>query len=120
MSGDVDSAGVAEFRIIDPPRISPNPVFPNRFVLIPVILLAALGAGLGASFAMARFFPKFHAVAALRQLTQRPVLCSVSIHETPRLIWRRRFANAAFARGFVSLILMYGAWISWVSLNVRG
>ena len=29
MSGDVDSAGLAEFRIIDPPRISPNQCFPT-------------------------------------------------------------------------------------------
>ena len=119
LSSDVDSAGVAEFRIIDPPRISPNPVFPNRFLLIPMVMLAALGAGLAASFAMSRFFPTFHSVAALRQLTQRPVLCSVSIHETPHLIWRRRLANTAFAGGFVSLMLTYGAWVAWVSLNVR-
>ena len=120
MSSDVDSAGVAEFRIIDPPRISPNPVFPNRFLLIPVVLLAALGAGLAASFAMARVFPTFHSVAALREFTQRPVLGSVSMHETPRLIWRNRFANTAFAGGLGSLILAYGAWIAWLSLNVRG
>ncbi|MGZ9075788.1 MAG: XrtA system polysaccharide chain length determinant [Burkholderiaceae bacterium] len=119
ISSNVDSAGVAEFRIIEPPRISPDPVFPNRFLLIPVIMLAALGAGLGASFAMARLFPTFHSVAALRQFTQRPVLCSVSLHETPRLIWRRRLANTAFAGGLGSLILTYGAWITWLSLNVR-
>ena len=57
--GDVDSAGLAEFRIIDPPRISPNPVFPNRLALIPLVLLAALGAGLAASFAMARVLADF-------------------------------------------------------------
>ena len=120
LSSDVDSAGVAEFRIIEPPRISPEPVFPNRFLLIPVIMLAALGAGLGASFAMARFFPTFHSVASLRQFTQRPVLCSVSVHETPALIRHKWFANAAFAGGLGSLVLTYGAWIAWLSLNVRG
>ena len=119
MSGDVDSAGLAEFRIIDPPRISPNPVFPNRIVLIPLVLLAALGAGLAASFAMARVFPTFHAVAALREFTQRPVLGAVSMLESAHLVWRRRFANATFASGFAMLILAYGAWVTWVSMSAR-
>ncbi|MGH6609122.1 MAG: XrtA system polysaccharide chain length determinant, partial [Burkholderiaceae bacterium] len=119
LSSDVDSAGVAEFRIIDPPRISPNPVSPNRFLLMPLILLLALGAGVGASFAMARLFPTFHAVSALRQFTERPVLCSVSIQETARTIWRRRFGNTAFAGGLITLMLTYGAWIAWVSVNGR-
>ena len=119
MSGDVDSAGLAEFRIIDPPRISPNPVFPNRIVLIPLVLLAALGAGLAASFAMARVFPTFHAVAALREFTQRPVLGAVSMLETARVVWRRRVANATFASGFATLILACGAWVTWVSMHAR-
>ena len=59
MSEDVNSAGFAEFRIIDPPRITPNPVFPNRLSLIPLVMLAALGAGLAASFAMAQRNPDF-------------------------------------------------------------
>ena len=119
MSGDVDSAGLAEFRIIDPPRISPNPVFPNRIVLIPLVLLAALGAGLAASFAMARVFPTFHAVAALREFTQRPVLGAVSMLETAHVVWRRRVANATFASGCATLLLACGAWVTWVSMHAR-
>ena len=119
LSGDVDSAGVAEFRIIDPPRISPNPVFPNRIMLIPLVLLAALGAGLAASFAVARIFPTFHAVAALREFTQRPVLGAVSMLETARMGWRRRLANATFASGFAMLILACGAWVTWISTHAR-
>ncbi len=119
MSSEVDSAGLAEFRIIDPPRIAPQPVSPNRFLLASLIVLAALGAGLAASFTTTRVFPTFHAVAVLRQLTQRPVLGSVSMQETDRLVWRRRFANAGFASGFATLILTYGVYVVWASLNVR-
>ena len=119
MSGEVDSAGLAEFRIIDPPRIAPNPVFPNRVALIFLVMLAALGAGLASSYAMAQVFPTFHGVAALREFTQRPVLGSVSMLETGPLLWRRRFANAAFASGLAALIVTYGAWVTWVSVSAR-
>ena len=119
LSGNVDSAGLAEFRIIDPPRIAPKPVFPNRLALIFLVLLAALGAGLGASFAVARVFPTFHAVSTLRQLTQRPVLGSVSILDTDPVVQRRRLANTAFVSGFAMLIFAYGAWVTWVSVTAR-
>lgn len=119
LGGNVDSAGLAEFRIIEPPRIAPNPVFPNRLALILLVLLVSIGTGLAASFAMAQTFPTFHAVAALRQFTQRPVLGSVSILENAQTIWRQRFSNAAFAGGSAMLIVACGAWAVWATMNVR-
>lgn len=118
LSEDVDTAGLAAFRIIDPPRTSPFPVFPNRLVLIPLILLGAIGAGLAASFAVAQAMPTLHGVAALRQLTPRPVLGSVSVLQTGAWIWRRRLANTAFAGAFALLLVTYGAWVSWMSMSV--
>jgi polysaccharide chain length determinant protein (PEP-CTERM system associated) len=45
MSGDLDVAsGVADFRLIDPPRVSARPVSPNRFLLYPLALVVAIGA----------------------------------------------------------------------------
>ena len=49
LTGKLEDAGVAEFRIIDPPRVSPIPVAPNRLVLILGLVAASLLAGLGAS-----------------------------------------------------------------------
>jgi polysaccharide chain length determinant protein (PEP-CTERM system associated) len=116
---DVDSAGLAEFRIIDPPRVAPNPVFPNRLALIFVVLVAAIGAGLAASFAMARVRPTFHAVAALREFTQRPVLGSVSMLATDADLRRRRLANVAFGGGLAGLLVACGLWVTVVSMSTR-
>jgi glycyl-tRNA synthetase (class II) len=43
MTGNLDSvAGVADFRLIDPPRVSQRPVAPNRSLLLVGVLVAVL------------------------------------------------------------------------------
>jgi polysaccharide chain length determinant protein (PEP-CTERM system associated) len=116
---DVNSAGLAEFRIIDPPRVAPNPVFPNRLALIFLVLVAAVGAGLAATFALARVRPTFHAVAALQEFTQRPVLGSVSMLATNADIRRQRLANIAFGGGLAGLLIACGLWVTVVSMSTR-
>src|SRR5262245_21700918 len=73
------SAQLAEFRVIDPPRVLPKPVYPNRALLAPLVLLGALCAGAFAAFAMAHVFPTIESSRALREIGQRPVLGSVTM-----------------------------------------
>jgi uncharacterized protein involved in exopolysaccharide biosynthesis len=50
MSGELDEvSGMADFRLIDPPRVSPQPVSPNRMLLLPLVLLLAVAGGLVAA-----------------------------------------------------------------------
>ena len=70
MAEDVDGlARMAEFRIIDPPRISPKAVFPNRLALVPLVLALALAAGMAAALAVSQILPTFHDARQLRQST---------------------------------------------------
>ena len=47
ISGDMQTvAGVADFRLIDPPRVSPRPVPPDRRTLVLLALVLALAAGI--------------------------------------------------------------------------
>ena len=120
MSGDLDMAsGVADFRLIDPPRASPRPVSPNRPLLLPLALAAALGSGLFVSFAAAQLRPVFHTAAELREKTQLPLLGVVSLvmSETDRRRDRvdlLRFVAAsgglvgAFALGLAAMSLLAG------------
>jgi polysaccharide chain length determinant protein (PEP-CTERM system associated) len=79
MSGELDVAsGVADFRLIDPPRVSPKPVAPNRFLLLSGALIAALLAGLFTAFAASQLRPVYFNSNELRQRTELPVLGVVS------------------------------------------
>ena len=70
MSGQLESASsLADFRVIDPPRANPRPVAPNRALLMPLALLAALGAGLGVAFLMSQVRPVFFEASTLRTAT---------------------------------------------------
>ena len=61
MGVDVQDTGGTQFRVIDPPRVSPQPVAPTRIMLLGVALLARAAApGLAASFVASEIMPTFH------------------------------------------------------------
>jgi len=110
---EVSGAG-AEFRLIDPPRASTKPVFPDRLALVPMVLGISLGAGLFAAFAVAQIFPTVADTRSLRQIGNRPVLGTVSMLVSGPMLRRRRVFHAAFGSGVASLLVLYGAWFAWV------
>jgi polysaccharide chain length determinant protein (PEP-CTERM system associated) len=120
MSEGVDaSAGLAEFRVIDPPRVSPKPVFPGRSTLMPIVLLLAMAAGVLVSFALSQLYPTVHDARSLRVTAGRPVLGTISMLADAAVRNRQRFATAMFAVAFGGLLLFYGAWLTWMSVNPR-
>ncbi|MEO8855598.1 MAG: chain length-determining protein, partial [Burkholderiaceae bacterium] len=79
-SGDLDTAsGLADFRLIDPPRASSKPVAPNRLLLLPVALVAALGAGLGIAFVLSQLKAVFFDARAVRNTIGLPILGVVTL-----------------------------------------
>jgi polysaccharide chain length determinant protein (PEP-CTERM system associated) len=123
MSGELDAAaGVAEFRLIDPPRVAPRPVAPNRLLLLPGVLLASLGFGLAFAFAAVQFRPTFAHPDELRLKTGLPLLGVVSMLVTDadrrrERVSALRFITASgglvgiFVAGLIAMTLMnrYGA-----------
>jgi polysaccharide chain length determinant protein (PEP-CTERM system associated) len=96
MSGELDVAsGVAEFRLIDPPRVAPKPVSPNRLLLVPLVLLASLLMGLFSAFAASQLRPTFGDADELRLRTGLPLLGVVTMLTTDG---DRRRARASLFR----------------------
>lgn len=108
ISGELDVAsGVADFRLVDPPRASPKPVAPNRLLLMAGTLLAALGAGVFAAFAASQLRPVFHDAGELRLRTELPVLGVVSRLMSEAEKRRERVDLMRFAAGSGGLIATY-------------
>jgi polysaccharide chain length determinant protein (PEP-CTERM system associated) len=111
MSGELDVAsGIADFRLIDPPRVSPKPVSPNRLALLPVSLVAALAIGIGIAFLASQLRPVFSDPHQLRSKTGLPILgvVSMSLNDGQRRAERR------------SMISFYGASAGLVGMFVVG
>ncbi len=115
---EVIGAG-AEFRLVDPPRVSPKPVFPDRFALVPLVLGLAFGVGLLVAFAFAQIFPTVADSRALRQIGNRPVLGSVSMLISGPMLRRRRMLHAAFGSAVAGLLVFYGGWIAWIGWTLN-
>jgi polysaccharide chain length determinant protein (PEP-CTERM system associated) len=108
MSGELEAAsGVADFRLIDPPRVSPKPVAPNRLLLLPGVLLASLLLGAFASFSVAQFRPVFFDGNALREMTGLPLLGRVSYVGDPATERLEKIKLRLFFGLLAALIGMY-------------
>jgi len=106
---DVQDTGGARFRIIDPPRVSPQPVAPNRLALLGLAFVFSLGAGLFASLGASQLLPTFHEARALREVSKRPILGMVSMLPSEALYRIRRRNSWLFASGLGGLIAALGA-----------
>ena len=109
MSGELDVAsGVAEFRLIDPPRVAPKPVAPNRLLLLPGVLVAALALGIFFAFAASQLRPTFAEGEELRLKTGLPLLGVVSALTTDEDRRKERvslFRFVSASGGLVSLFV---------------
>jgi uncharacterized protein involved in exopolysaccharide biosynthesis len=102
-----------KFRVIDPASQPTVPSAPNRPLLLTVILIAAIGAGIGAAFVAGQLQRTFPAQGKLAEATGLPVLGTISQVLTPalradrrrRLVWLGGGAGALFA-GYAVLMLV--------------
>jgi polysaccharide chain length determinant protein (PEP-CTERM system associated) len=120
MSGDLDSAtGVADFRLIDPPRASPKPVAPNRLLLMPMALLAALAAGLGVTFLLSQIRAVFYDADAMSEALGLPLLGVVSLVVDDGSAQRRKSELIKFLAATGALVVVVGLGMAALFLTSR-
>jgi uncharacterized protein involved in exopolysaccharide biosynthesis len=119
MGKDVQDTGGARFRVIDPPRVSPQPVAPNRLALLGLACVFSLGAGLFASVAASQLMPTFHEAHTLREVSKRPILGMVSMLPSEALYRLRRRNSWLFAGGLGGLFASFSAIFAFALLVGR-
>lgn len=101
-------ADKVQFRVVDAPQVPLLPISPDRPILYSAVLVAGLGAGLGAAFLLVQLDRSFSTLASLRGFGL-PVLGSIS---RVNLFGNRRRAvqqTAGLAASVFALLMIYGA-----------
>lgn len=115
LAGSIEeTTGSREFRVVDPPRVSPRPVTPNRPLLLGASFLLSIIIGLAMALLRELQNPVFHEPNALKQATSVPLFGAVGLHRDPAAQRKLRSQRTGFAllAGaytliFVLLILAY-------------
>lgn len=119
---DATGEGV-KFRVIEPPRVPLDPSGPNRTLFMGVVLLAGLGAGLGIALLLSQLKTTFDNRTMLRNVTDLPVLGTISMEWTPAQRVKMRIEVVVFTFFTLLLMLAYGAAVVFqdhgVSLMAR-
>lgn len=119
ITGDVEESDVAMgFRVIDPPQVPLAPTTPNRARLISLVLLVALGGGIGVAFLISQFRPTFSDERRLKEVSGLPVLGTIAMAWTDEQKKRRRRGIAAFVLSVLSLLSAYIAVMASLVLTV--
>jgi polysaccharide chain length determinant protein (PEP-CTERM system associated) len=100
-----------KFRIIEPPFVPLSPSFPNRKVLDVMILSLALGCGYGISLLISLLKPVYSSSAEMRRLVNYPVLGSIGIFETRKMLFSRRRNLILFAGANLSIVVIAGIFV---------
>ncbi|PPE69169.1 chain length-determining protein [Caldimonas thermodepolymerans] len=113
------SSPLTDFRLVEPARVAPTPVFPSRKVLAVLVVLAAIGAGVAATFGLSQLSPSFDNERTLRELSGRPVLGTVSLVLSNAARVQQRRALVGFAGAVALFFVANAGWVAWVAFQSR-
>ena len=102
------TTGNISFREVDPPKVTEEPVAPNRLLLYSAVLIAAMGVGLGLAFVLAQLKGDYDNTRSLSQDLKVPVLGEISMVLTDRQKRMKVLQNIVFVLIGLMLIPLYG------------
>jgi polysaccharide chain length determinant protein (PEP-CTERM system associated) len=120
ISGEMQAVtGVADFRLVDPPRVAPGAVSPNRILLISLSLLVAAAAGLAVMFISKEVRPCIFDRQQLRTVSGLPILGVVSLVDSEQLRSERKRDLRRLAKAAAGLVAAYAMFVATMTLLTR-
>lgn len=110
---------MADFRVVEPPRVAPEPVGPTRKTFALMVVVLALVAGALTAWAMGWLQPSFSSERRLEALTGRPVLGRISMALSPDMQAQLRRDHVQFASATGLFFVGCAAWLAWLVLQSR-
>ena len=111
------TSSMADFRLIEPPRVLPTPVFPSRIQLALGVMLLAVASGIAVAYAQTLLNPVFSSERELREFTKRPVLGSLLKVEDPRDRDLERQDRIKLSGVMGLFVLANVGWVAWITMR---
>ncbi|WP_290871843.1 XrtA system polysaccharide chain length determinant [Aquabacterium sp.] len=108
----------AEFRVVEPPRVSDSATKPSRLMIALLGFIAAIGGGFAAAFGLSQVLPTVQTTRQLSELTGRPTLGSVAMVSTPADLEDAQKQLRLFMAVSTLFILANIGWIVVVKLKL--
>lgn len=106
-----ETTNVAEFRVVEPPRVASQPAKPSRMLIAVASMFLAVLAGVAATFGVTQLFPTVLDTSQLKNLTGRPVLGSISMVVSPAALESTHRQNRHFSLTVAAFLLANVAWL---------
>lgn len=117
ISGEMQSvSGVGDFKMIDPPRVSPKPVAPNRALLLALALVFSLAAGVATAYGATMLNQTFYDVRTLLDATALPVLGTIMMMEGGGMRHETKKSIVRFVAKLGALLAVYAAGFAATAL----
>lgn len=110
-----ESSQLADFRVVEPPRVSPSAVFPNRLHMVGLSVLLTLLMSLGSVLVAETLQPTVDHAAALEKLIGRKVIGAVSVSRSLAALQEQAVQARRYLAGCAGLLVMMTAWFGWIA-----
>lgn len=102
---------LADFRVVEPPRVKPSPVKPSRTLVAFLAIFAALAAGAATTFGLTQVFPTVQDTTQLKEISGRPVLGSVSLVVGPSVSDTLTRGHRLFGVNLAVFFVLNAVWL---------
>ena len=105
------STPMAEFRIVEPPRVSPRPVFPDRRLLATLGAFMSLALGALVAIGMNQIVPTYDTIKSLQETISRPVIGLIGTFRDLSAQKVERMDSIRFGLSAFAFLFVNSVWI---------